>query len=435
MEKKLLDPILSGRQEERVTNENAHSPTAAEPANLSVKRRWAVLERADWIVVGWVLTIKLLLFVLAVKSYPIFWEKYLKTPRQWFEIWNHWDAVHYQEIAQFGYAAKGVTKAFYPLFPWCIRVVAYITGSYLISAFIVAGVASIVAVVVLRRLVQLDYAQDVAMRSVWFFLIFPTAYFLHVGYSESLFLALALGSVFAARVERWWLAGVLGAFCWMTRAPGAVLVPTLAIEAAQQYWTRRKSCSQGAVAPGGSDQAPNASEQPGSHIKTRPNAWNWQWLWIALVPVGFAVYLLINWRVAGDPFAFLETRKTLFVQTFAPPWHGIREGILNMRRVPNQAEMIGAQEVYFSALGLICTVISWFTLRSLYAVWMTGCWLLFTSVTFLQSVPRYTLTMFPIFILFALLGKNRFWNGVLTMWSLGWFTFFTILFARTWWAF
>jgi hypothetical protein len=106
-----------------------------------------------------------------------------------------------------------------------------------------------------------------------------------------------------------------------------------------------------------------------------------------------------------------------------------------MRRVPNQAEMVGAHEVYFAALGLICTVISWFTLRPLYAVWMTGSWLLFTSVTFLQSVPRYTLTMFPIFILFALLGRNRFWNGVLTMWSLGWFTFFAILLARTWWAF
>ena len=55
------------------------------------------------------------------------------------------------------------------------------------------------------------------MRSVWFLLIFPTAYFLHVGYSEALFLALALGSILAARGERWWLAGVLGAFCWMTR--------------------------------------------------------------------------------------------------------------------------------------------------------------------------------------------------------------------------
>lgn len=384
-------------------HQNAHVPAAEEPVNLAGKRWWAVLQREDWIVVGWVMAIKLLVFTLAVKSYPIFWDKYLKGPRQWLDIWNRWDAVHYQQIAQFGYAATGVTKSFYPLFPWSIRLVAYITGSYLGAGFVVSGIASIIAAVLLRRLVQLDYPANVALRSVGFFLIFPTAYFLHIGYSESLFLALALGCILAARVERWWLAGVFGALCWMTRAPGAVLVPTLAVEAAQQYWVKRR--------------------------------WNWHWLWIAIVPAGFGVYLLINWHVAGDPFAFLQTRKTLFVQSFAPPWHGIREGILNMRRNPNQAEMIGAQEVYFAALGLICTIVSWIKLRPLYAMWMTGSWLLFTSVTFLQSVPRYTLTMFPIFILFALLGKNRFWNGVLTMWSLGWFTFFTILFARGWWAF
>jgi hypothetical protein len=386
-----------------VSDEDAHLPATAEPVKLPGKRWWAVLQREDWIVVGWVMAIKVLVFVLAVKSYPIFWDKYLKGPRQWFDIWNHWDAVHYQQIAQFGYAPTGVTKSFYPLFPWSIRLVAYITGNYLGAGFIVSGIASIVAAVLLRRLVQLDYSSNVAMRSVWFFLIFPTAYFLHIGYSESLFLALALGCILAARVERWWLAGVLGALCWMTRAPGAVLVPTLAVEAAQQYWVKRR--------------------------------WNWHWLWIAIVPAGFAVYLLINWHVAGDPFAFLQTRKSLFVQSFASPWHGIREGILNMRRNPNQAEMIGAQEVFFSALGLICTIISWIKVRPLYATWMTGSWLLFTSVTFVASVPRYALTMFPIFILFALVGRNRFWNGVLTMWSLGWFTLFTLLFAGGWWAF
>jgi hypothetical protein len=430
-------------------DENAHVAAAAEPAKLPRKQSWAFLQMEDWIVVGWVMAIKVLVFVLAVKSYPVFWDKYLKSPRQWLDIWNHWDSVHYQQIAQFGYAPTGVTKSFYPLFPWCIRLVHYVTGSYLGAGFIVSGIASVIAAVVLRRLVQLDYAADVALRSVWFFLIFPTAYFLHIGYSESLFLALALGCILAARVERWWLAGVIGAFCWMSRAPGAVLVPTLAVEAAQQYWVRRRSCSPGRAGPLSAAQPPEVDGPqvrtpdrfvPGrtagySALPAARSSWNWQWLWIAIVPAGFAVYLLINWHVAGDPFAFLQTRKTLFVQSFAPPWHGIREGILNMRRNPNQAEMIGAQEVYFAALGLICTIIGWIKLRPLYAMWMTGSWLLFTSVTFLQSVPRYTLTMFPIFILFALLGRNRFWNGVLTMWSLGWLTFFTILFARGWWAF
>ncbi len=117
---------------------------------------------------------------------------------------------------------------------------AYFSKSYLAAGIIVSGIASVVAAILLRRLVQLDYPASVAMRSVWFFLIFPTAYFLHVGYSEGVFLALAFACILAARVERWWLAGGLGAFCWMTRAAGVVLVPALAVEATQQYWLKRR---------------------------------------------------------------------------------------------------------------------------------------------------------------------------------------------------
>ncbi len=63
---------------------------------------------------------------------------------------------------------------------------------------------------------------------------------------------------------------------------------------------------------------------------------------------------------------------------------------------------MGAQELFFVALGFICTIISWIKLRPVYAMWMTGSWILSASVNFFRSMPRYTLTMFPMFILFAL---------------------------------
>src|SRR5260370_42449469 len=100
-----------------------------------------------------------------------------------------------------------------------------------------------------------------------------------------------------------------------------------------------------------------------------------------------------------------------------------------------QSEMVGTQELFFGLLGLVCTVVSWFKLRPIYAEWMTGNWLLFASVTFLESMPRYTLTLFPIFILFGLLSANRFWSVVLTVWSLLFLGLFTSLFGRGWWSF
>ena len=379
--------------------------SSARPNSIrqAIRRIGDFLPSEDWIVIGWVIAIKTLLFVIGVKSYPMLWDKYAPTPNRWFEPWDQWDFGYYQKIAEFGYEARDGSLAFYPLFPYLLRLVAYISGSYLAAGLIVSGIASVAAAVLLRRLVQLDYDSAVALRSVWFFLIFPTAYFLHVGYSESLFLALALASVLAARVDRWGLAGLLGAFCWLTRAPGAVLVPTLTVEAAQKYSTNRR--------------------------------WNPRWLWIALVPAGFAVYLLLNWRVTGNALAFLQARKESFEQSFALPSAGIWKMIRAQYPTPNEAEMVGVQELAFLVLGLICTIISWIKLRPMYAVWMTGNWILFASVNYFRSIPRYTLTMFPIFILFGLLSQNRFWAGVLTVSSLLFFALFAVLFARGEWAF
>jgi len=102
---------------------------------------------------------------------------------------------------------------------------------------------------------------------------------------------------------------------------------------------------------------------------------------------------------------------------------------------PNEVEMVGVQELAFLALGLIWTIISWIRLRPVYTAWMTGNLILFASVNYFRSIPRYTLTMFPIFILFGLLSQNRFWVGVLTVWSLLFFALFAVLFARGEWAF
>jgi hypothetical protein len=379
-----------------------------EPERSIALSRWAAIVRRlpteDWLVVAWVLGIKILLFVFAAKSYQVLENKRASGLLGWLQIWNQWDSRHYLQLAQFGYSAQGPWKAwFYPLFPWSVRVVAWVIGNYLISALVVSTVALIAAALLLRRLVEIDYSRDVALRAVWFFLIFPTAHFLHIAYTESLFLALAIGSIFAARRDRWWLAGSLGALSWMTRANGALLLPTLAMEAVHQFWTTKR--------------------------------WKWQWLWIGIVPLGFAVYLFLNWYITGDPFAAFRMRKTISVTSWAWPWVGLREAFRNMHRAPAEAEIVGAQEVYFALLGLACVLASWIKLRPLYAVWATGNWLLFNAVTFIESAPRYTLVLFPLFILFGLLSRNRFWNAIITVWSLLFLALFAAVFVRGWWAF
>src|SRR5467141_3588671 len=362
------------------------------------------LPRDDWLVIGWALAIKTLLLAVGAASYQAVEEEDIPFGRPWLEIWNQWDAIHFLRIAEFGYSAADKFKAwFYPFYPWCVRAFSYLTGDFLIASFIVSGIALLFAVVILRRLTASEWNAAIARRAVYFFLIFPTAYVLHIGYTESLFLALTFGSIFAARRERWWLAGVLGAFSWMTRANGIVLLPTLAVEAAYQFWKGRR--------------------------------WNWQWLWIGIVPAGFGVYLWLNWRVAGDTFAFLKMRQQLFHMSFSWPWVGIRGAIGNLHRNPNEAEIVGGEELFATLLALGCAIVSWIKLRPSYATWISCNWILVASVTFIESMPRYALTMFPIFILFGLLGKSRFWSAVITVWSILLLAIFSSLFIRGWWVF
>ena len=359
----------------------------------------------DWLVIGWAFAIKLLLIALGAASYQAFEKEDIPFGRPWLEIWNQWDAVHFLRLAEFGYSVSDEFKAwFYPFYPLCVRFFSYLTaGDYLIASFLVSAVALLFVVVLLRRLAVLEWDETIARRSLYFFLIFPTAYVLHIGYTESLFLALAIGCIFAARKEVWWLAGILGAFAWMTRANGIILMPTLAVEAGHQLFVTKR--------------------------------WRGQWLWIAIVPGGFAVYLFLNWRISADPFAFLKMRKELFHMSFSWPWVGITDAFRNVRRRPDQGEIVGTQEAFFTVLALICTIVSWFKLRPVYAMWITGNWILLAFVTFIESMPRYALTMFPIFFLFAFVGANRFLATLITIWSLLLLALFSGLFVRGWWVF
>ena len=333
---------------------------------------------------------KVLTLGVGAIGYQILTDTLLPTPRAWLAIWNLWDAPHYLDLARYGYEATGERAnwlVFYPLFPWLTRLVGLPLGDYLIGAFIVSTVASFVAATLLYRLVRLDHDAEVANRAIWFFAIFPTAYILHIGYTESLFIALVLGCFLAARHDRWALAGVLGALACLTRVNGLLLVPALAIEPALHLWRARR--------------------------------FDPRWLWLATIPLGFVGYLILNYRVTGDPFAFLTITRERWYKSFAPPWVGIValfEGLV--WRPPFEIWTVIWQQALFIAIDAVGAVAAWRWLRPSYAVWVGLNLLLFTSTSFILSAPRYSLILFPLPILFALLARRPTWQTALTAWSL-----------------
>jgi 4-amino-4-deoxy-L-arabinose transferase-like glycosyltransferase len=380
---------------------------AAGVAQPRIVARARAALRADGANIATLLIVKALVLLIGAWAYQTMTDRPLATIYDALAIWNRWDAPHYLDLAEYGYQNRGEQRlflVFYPLFPWLTRVFGLLVGDYLIGAFVVSTLASIAVVLLLHRLATIDYGPVIARRAVWFLLIFPTSYFLHIGYTESLFIALVLGCFWAARTERWIVAGVLGALACLTRVNGLLLIPALLAEAAWQYRATR-----------------------------RPNI---QWLAIGLVGLGLAGYLLLNQRVTGDPFAFLTIQREHWYKSLAAPWFGVG-GVLRSitGRTPADAHMLGVQELIFIVLAGVATILSALRLRPAYTVWIGGNLLLLTSTSFIMSTPRYVLPLFPIMIVFACAVENQRWAQAITVWSLLSMGLFISLFVQGRWAF
>jgi Gpi18-like mannosyltransferase len=365
------------------------------------------IRRLDWKVIGTILSIKALFYLYGTEAYQVLKDSSIGGFKNWLALWNRWDAVHYVALAQNGYQATGEARfliVFYPLFPWLTRIAALIFRNYVLSALIVVGIASIVAGLLLQQLVRLDYDREVAERAVWFLFIFPGSAALHTPFTESVLLALAIGSFLAARKERWLLAGLLGALACLSRINGLVLMPALLVEAGHQYWITRR--------------------------------WRWQWLWVGIVGLGVGGYLLLNYHVHGNPFMFMTYRREHWFQIMGWPWIGMREKFLMAWHGTGEGGVVtGVQDLLFLTIGLIATVWSFVKLRPSYAIWMAGNWLLFTSTTFIIGVARFTVIMFPLFIIFSILSNHQLWRRILTVWSLLFLALFTGLFVEGHWVF
>ena len=147
-----------------------------------------------------------------------------------------WDGLWYKLIAEQGYAGEGIAKAaFWPLYPWLMDVGSRLTGWTVDTVgYLISNIAFAVALLLLYRLVSLDFDRAVARRTLWAIALFPTALFFSAVYTESLFLALAVGALLAARLERWGLAGLVGALAALTRSYGVLLVIPFAVLILQQ---------------------------------------------------------------------------------------------------------------------------------------------------------------------------------------------------------
>ena len=320
--------------------------------------------------------------------------------------WDRWDAQHYLYLATNGYSATGDARnliAFFPLYPALISAIAATGLPARTAALLISNVAGVAAAILLYEVAREDLREQAAFRAAAFFVVFPTAFFLLVGYTEALFCALAFGAVLATRRKRWLFAGMLGGLAAAARLTGLALLPFLVIEL---FYARHllRAAWQAVVAP-------------------------------VLIVLGFLTYLATNLVVLGDAFAFIAVQRQHWSHSLSAPWVGFTEAIRSISwRVPWEKLTVGGGEVAGGIAAYATTTLSWLRLRPSDAAYATVLTVMMTFLPFWLSIPRYLLGIYPLFLLVGRIGQRWVYLVMVAASFVG-LLVFGLAFGRGYWAF
>jgi len=322
------------------------------------------------------------------------------TPHVFASFWLHaWDAREYARIAAHGYALPA-SAAFWPLLPLLERLAApLVGGNVALAGFVIANLCALAALALVQRLVAEETGDRALAR--WVVIVIalsPLAFFLAAGYTESFFLLLATGALYAMRRQRWLVAGMLIALATLTRAPGILLLLPFALEGYRRF---------GLAA-----------------IR------NWRVVGALALPVAAlgGVALVLS-QAYGSPAAAQHAEYAIWGRELDWPWYGAARNLSILLR---HAEPLAALRAAFDlaalalALALLCALVwrrasvAGGRIPTSFVVWAGASLLLALSLTLhpipgdsqsphfdaLFSLPRYLLVVFPLAIPVAALCQR-----------------------------
>lgn len=331
-----------------------------------------------------------------------------------------WDSEYYLSIAIAGYDdpvgvhykdARGnlvsVNYTFMPGYPYAIRVVAAplsLIGVEALPAAIVAGVlisivATLFVMLGMYGIARPLLGEDGGIRAAFYMLIFPSGFFLAQVYTEALFLALALCAMALIAMKRPLPALALAILATWTRPIGFLLVFPMFFGL---IFALRSNLEGGPTTDAVADLRTLAG-----HLRSRQRFLGdirAAWPWIAGTAAPVVAYLAWS-AVFGERFHLIEgyfSRSLLALDRFWTTWS---TEILNLGdyNVQSQAYLV----LEFGAAALAIAASIW-AIRRWPGVALFGLAAILLPMTSgaPQGIIRFALTVPPIFLLLAHLGRH-----------------------------
>ena len=312
------------------------------------------------------------------------------------DVWARWDSGFYLSIVERGYyfqIGQQSSVAFFPLYPLLIALFTPILGSTLAAGVFVSNAALLGALIFLYLLTDFEFEDNgVATRAVFYMAAFPTAFFFSAVYTESTFALFAIATMYFARRRLWAWAALMGLLVSSARIVGFVMWGVVGLEWLKVHgWT----------------------------LSTIYRRDAWQGLWrglrtdwgnlviICLIPLGMLSYMFYLYNTFGDPVAF-STTQSAWGREVVGPFVIIYRDLANLWGADVwRGDIFYHIVVDLAAFALVvgAGVVMWRRMGEGYALYSLISVLIPVS-SGSQSMTRYALVVFPLFMLLGVWGKN-----------------------------
>ncbi len=373
----------------------------------------------------WPFVVTRLVFVLIGAAAPLLYVAHSTRQQPAHTGWIQWDAQWFIATAEHGYPYKLFpnkaysTTAFFPLYPLLIRLLSRLGLPVDMVALLIPNVAFLGVLYYLYQLVRLDYPTEVATRAIWLLAIFPTAIVFFIPYTESLYMLLAVLTLWHLRCRHWLAAGIAGALGALTRQSGIVLALPYLVEWYTYQGGRRQVAGDSGVTVDGRQSMANVETRLNGHTHifrsfSRFSPLTSRLAPVLLIPLAVAGHLALLWRLTGHLDAFLSAQQAWHRQT-AWPWEGVIATVQRWNLPDNTGHQVHiVVELTTLALFLPLLVVGWRRMRLSYTVYAAAVWLAaLVSPAIadnywlpIMSSSRFALSVFPTFIVLALLLRR-----------------------------